>query len=623
MRVLLKMEQFFGTSPPVSVAQPDEWDRSSTRSLEAVVRECKLTESDDGVAKRELALVELDTICQEWVRENLQKHGFDPTFVDKSRAKLYTFGSWRLGVHHLGTDIDVLCVGPKHITHEMFFSELCNQLSNSDDVQYLHKVESAFVPLSKFKFHGIHFDMIYCQLAIDVIPEDLDVFDDSYLRGINSNKSVLSLNGVRNTDSFLSLVSNKNVFRAALRTIRLWAKRRRIYSNVIGFPGGISWAILVARVCQLYPNALTGTVVAAFFKFYSMWNWDVPICLQQVVDKGFGLSVWKPQKGDKMQVVTPAYPAMNSTHNVSTSTLSVIKKELLRAYRIVDLNQAESIREIQWRLLIQEKQVFSEHKDYLQLIAHAKSADILLTWLGIIESKLRQLITLLEEHRSHVESVPYMCRTNCSSENKFASSFWIGVDIQSPKAERVIKLCLKQFLHMISELDLCKSGDAGLDFKHMSASELPPDLRQASRCSKSNEQSSNKCTNGTRVFHTEDKQSSSPREKSCHSSQENSRIARNREKSVSKRESSRKSSRKSGNRVSRTNHGTRTHKRPLDSNKRVYGEQSHRKSSKHRNSSKSRSKRSKRSSSRCSKHSGEHLSRHSEHKTDIRVFSER
>jgi poly(A) polymerase Pap1 len=44
-----------------------------------------------------------------------------------------------------------------------------------------------------------------------------------------------------------------------------------IYSNALGFLGGVSWAMLVARVCQLYPNAASSTLVHKFFLVLSQW----------------------------------------------------------------------------------------------------------------------------------------------------------------------------------------------------------------------------------------------------------------------------------------------------------------------------------------------------------------
>jgi len=49
------------------------------------------------------------------------------------------------------------------------------------------------------------------------------------------------------------------------------ASDRGIYSNVIGFLGGVSWAILVAKVCQLYPKAGLATLLEKFFIVFSEW----------------------------------------------------------------------------------------------------------------------------------------------------------------------------------------------------------------------------------------------------------------------------------------------------------------------------------------------------------------
>jgi len=47
---------------------------------------------------------------------------------------------------------------------------------------------------------------------------------------------------------------------------------RAIYSNVNGFLGGVAWSMLVARVCQLYPNAIAGAIVSRFFIIMHQWS---------------------------------------------------------------------------------------------------------------------------------------------------------------------------------------------------------------------------------------------------------------------------------------------------------------------------------------------------------------
>lgn len=46
---------------------------------------------------------------------------------------------------------------------------------------------------------------------------------------------------------------------------------RAIYSNVSGFLGGVAWAMLVARICQLYPNVSAGAIVSRFFIIMHQW----------------------------------------------------------------------------------------------------------------------------------------------------------------------------------------------------------------------------------------------------------------------------------------------------------------------------------------------------------------
>lgn len=69
----------------------------------------------------------------------------------------------------------------------------------------------------------------------------------------------------------LNLVPDVGVYRTALRAIRLWAKKRGVYSNVMGYPGGVAWALMTARICQLYPTAAPAAIVGKFFPIYSQW----------------------------------------------------------------------------------------------------------------------------------------------------------------------------------------------------------------------------------------------------------------------------------------------------------------------------------------------------------------
>lgn len=152
-----------------------------------------------------------------------------------------------------------------------------------------------------------------------------------------------SLNGCRVTDDILSLVPNHEAFRLALRCIKLWAKRRGIYSNALGYLGGVSWAMLVARTCQLYPNAAASTLVHKFFLIFSQWGWPKPVLLRNSSEDygSLGFPVWDPRinPSDRyhlMPIITPSYPQQNSTFNVTISTRSVMLNEFKIAQATCD-----------------------------------------------------------------------------------------------------------------------------------------------------------------------------------------------------------------------------------------------------------------------------------------------
>lgn len=67
----------------------------------------------------------------------------------------------------------------------------------------------------------------------------MDIDDDIVLRGVDP-ATLRSLNGPRTTNMIIRLIpdSARDSFLAVLRVVRVWAKRRGMYANKMGYLGG-------------------------------------------------------------------------------------------------------------------------------------------------------------------------------------------------------------------------------------------------------------------------------------------------------------------------------------------------------------------------------------------------
>ncbi|KAL5224101.1 hypothetical protein ABZP36_010740 [Zizania latifolia] len=388
----------YGITDPISLAGPTEADFQKTTELKKFLVEAGLYESAEESAKREEVLRELDKIVKDWVKQLTSQRGYTDQMVKEANAALFTFGSYRLGVHGPGADIDTLCVGPSYVNREEdFFIVLHEILTQTDEVTELQPVPDAHVPVMKFKFHGISIDLLYASVSLLVVPPDMDISQGSVLYNIDE-VTVRSLNGCRVADQILRLVPNIENFRTTLRCLKHWAKRRGVYSNVTGFLGGVNWALLVARVCQLYPNAVPSMLVSRFFRVFTQWRWPNPVMLCAIEEDELGFPVWDPRKHHRdrshhMPIITPAYPCMNSSYNVSTSTLRVMMEQFQFGNtncQEIDMNKAN------WSALFEPFHFFEAYKNYLQVDIIAEDDEDLRLWKGWVESRLRQLTLKIE-----------------------------------------------------------------------------------------------------------------------------------------------------------------------------------------------------------------------------------
>uniref|UniRef100_A0A6B2EHX4 Poly(A) polymerase n=1 Tax=Phlebotomus kandelakii TaxID=1109342 RepID=A0A6B2EHX4_9DIPT len=424
----------FGMTSAISMAGPKPEDFELTKELERTLQPYNVFESETELNHRMEILAKLNTLVKQWVRDVSIAKNMPEQMAEKLGGKIYTFGSYRLGVHHKGADIDALCVAPRNIDRMDYFTSFLEVLKKQPEVTECRAVEEAYVPVIKMNFDGIEIDLLFARLTLKEIPDNFDLRDDQLLKNLNP-KCVRSLNGCRVTDEILRLVPNIENFRLALRAIKLWAKRHGIYSNSLGFFGGVSWAMLVARTCQLYPNAIASTLVHKFFMVFSRWKWPHPILLKQPDNVNLGFPVWDPRVNTSdryhlMPIITPAYPQQNSTYNVSISTKKVICNEFERGMKTMD----EIVQgKLTWKALFEAPSFFFQYRHFIVLLVSSQSADDHLEWCGLVESKVRCLILNLERNAyiSHAQVNP-KCFDQVPSKTSspFCSMWFIGLEFQ-------------------------------------------------------------------------------------------------------------------------------------------------------------------------------------------------
>ncbi|KAK9470861.1 Poly(A) polymerase central domain-containing protein [Dipodascopsis tothii] len=400
----------YGVTPPISTATPTESEMATNEKLIEELKRQGSFEPEQESQKRIEVLGKLQTLAEQFVRTvSLQKNMSEGMARDAG-GKIFTFGSYRLGVYGPGSDIDTLIVVPKHISREDFFTTFDKILRTRPELDEITCVPDAFVPLITIKFSGISVDLICAKLDIPQVPLSLTLEDKNLLRNLDE-KDLRALNGTRVTDEILNLVPQTTVFKHALRAIKLWAQRRAIYSNVMGFPGGVAWAMLVARICQLYPNAISAVIVSKFFNILTKWSWPQPVMLKPIEDGPLQVRVWNPKlypqdRAHRMPIITPAYPSMCATHNISASTQKVIMAELKRGAALMD---EIIIGKRPWADLFEKHDFFLRYKHYLAVYASSKgTAEQQLKWSGLVESKLRFLVQKLELVDSIALAHPYV-----------------------------------------------------------------------------------------------------------------------------------------------------------------------------------------------------------------------
>ncbi|KAI9592959.1 Poly(A) polymerase central domain-containing protein [Syncephalis fuscata] len=456
-------QSYLGVTPPISLNTSNAEELKRTEELVQVLRDQHLFESDEEGQLRETVLGKLDKMVKQFVYKVSIQRGLPDAIARDAGGKIFTYGSFRLGVHNPGSDIDTLCVVPRHVQREDFFDAMHQMLIEREEATDITSVQDAYVPLIKMKFSGISIDFVFARLALPTVPAGLDLADNNVLKNLDE-RCIRSLNGSRVTDEILRLVPNVEAFRLALRCVKLWAKRRAIYSNVVGFLGGVAWAMLVARVCQLYPNVC------------AVLSWPQPVLLKPIEDGPLQVRVWNPKlypsdRVHRMPIITPAYPSMCATHNVTQSTQEVMTNEFKRAAEVVD------------RVM-----------HYLQVIASSDSDERQRAWEGLVEARVRHLVMKLElvDHLAiahpFIKGFPTQDGENEANTDSstirevYTTTFYIGLCVESrpvgSNSPRKLDLSwpTSDFIRQVRSSDIYDEAVMAIVIKNTKKSNLPQDV---------------------------------------------------------------------------------------------------------------------------------------------------
>lgn len=543
-----------------SFAETNCVERTSTKSknvkrLEAVLKNQGCYETKQGLERRREVLKNLNILVRQWIQSVSLNSGMHWKLVDRIGGRIVTYGSYMLGVSYQGADIDALCIAPQNISRQDYFTTFYDLLRYQQQVTELRKIEDAFVPVLKMRFNGIEIDMTFARLNEPEVPcpatENMNFLEYSGehqplskdMKLVNLDpKCIRSLNGYRSTVELVKLVPNIDMFRLVLRAIKLWAKSQGLYSNILGYLGGFSWAVLVAKVCVEYHDLDAAQIILKFFQYFATWPWPNPVTLKNIetnqeesndadlstfaqnvgnltaesrptiitsniqhatpyfppqalqpccyingalgacsvsngspcvpimvsssnnqipcpqvmaytastsgmtygggyiissAGSGTSLPSWNPDKNineryQVMPIITPTYPHINSSFNVTENTKQLIQRKMLVAAETCDKIMKGDVK---WDSLFNTCHMFHEYEHFLIVIASADATSDHIKWFGLIESKIRHLVNGVEKDCPIIASARIWPKpfTKITEKTQKITQLWfIGLEFRTP-----------------------------------------------------------------------------------------------------------------------------------------------------------------------------------------------
>jgi poly(A) polymerase len=434
------------------------------QTLNGILESLGANQSEEEFALAEETISSISSTFAAWIGDN-------------GRSVVKPVGSRQLGLTMAGSDVDMLCcTEDSTISRSAFFTSFADILRAKPEVTRLRSVPLARVGVIKLSYKNrIHVDLTYANkygqspecatslngykvgaaiLSIIQAPEEKKDKEERVAASLRKREEKVQkeLSGhLHVRDKGRQQHRHQEAFKVTLTAVKVWAKRRQIYGAVLGFLGGVSAAVMVARLFKEKKSAEEAEdALLEFFATYSTWDWTEPVTIR--ASKNI-----PPHSLDAMRVMTPSKPIQNTTYNATASSLALMVKEMKRAHYIILRGDGEK-----WRTLFEPLDFFAEYNHYLVVTATAVTADDQLEWEGLVESKLRHLVAKVEQAEAvtlaHVNPV-----AGGLGDNRVGCRWFVGLSLSGLSKTLDLTESVKNFVWSVRSAGMERWMNAGME----------------------------------------------------------------------------------------------------------------------------------------------------------------
>ena len=296
------------------------------------------------------------------------------TFMKKLGGMYQVYDT--IGINHNIEPLDLILQISQNIGNKFESSIIGSRAYGIDDSDYdivlkgdieLDLFCNKFVSFCKMSCYFIYVKYIKSKIpTINLLTHNNEEINLIYIDKKNQNVQ----NSIDSIKEIKKIVGNKmELFTKCYNLVRIWAKRRNIYGSKYGYFNGITWLILTLNIFNKIEwkntKELENNFIRFFFKYYSEYDWNIPINIRN-------LPVKRETKSDQLVYICNIIDKDNIVRTLSPTTWNIILDEFERTKKIKNLNiiyEKKKLTSRYVKIIISDTFKFNRYEKQNQLIS--------------------------------------------------------------------------------------------------------------------------------------------------------------------------------------------------------------------------------------------------------------